>query len=68
MDNQKEIKINLKQGDKVRIDNPLSHKRKGEIARVKWNPSDDYYVTVIFNDGHSGKYQQKHITKIRGKI
>lgn len=56
---------NFKQGDKIRIDNPLSYKRRGEIAKIKWNPSDDMHVTVLFSDGCSGKYQQKFVTKVK---
>lgn len=50
---------------KVKINNPISYKRNGEIAMVKWNPeyySD--YVTVKFSDGCSGKYHKnKLLTK-----
>ena len=54
----------LRKGDVVRINNSLSRKRKGEIARVKWTPSNDTYVTVVFKDGCSGKYKQQEIIKV----
>lgn len=55
----------FEQGDKVRIDCLLSYKRNGQVARVKWNPSNKTYVTVVFADGCSGKYRREHLTKIK---
>ena len=44
---------------KVKINNPISYKRNGEIATVKYTPEyDSNYVTVIFSDGCSGKYHK----------
>lgn len=47
---------------KVKINNPISYKRNGEIATVKWTPEyDSDYVTVIFDDGCSGTYHKKNL-------
>ena len=44
---------------KVKINNPISYKRNGKIATVKWTPKyNSDYVTVIFADGCSGKYHK----------
>lgn len=44
---------------KVKINNPISYKRNGEIATVKWTPEYERdYVTVEFSDGCSGKYHK----------
>lgn len=44
---------------KVKINNPISYKRNGEVATVKWTPEYEHdYVTVQFSDGCSGKYHQ----------
>ena len=55
-------KRRFQKGDKVIINNPISYKRKGEIAIVKSDPSDNStYVTVRFADGSSGKYRQDQV-------
>lgn len=47
---------------KVKINNPISYKRNGEIATVKWTPEyDSDYITVIFDDGCSGKYHKSKL-------
>lgn len=47
---------------KVKINNPISYKRNGEIATVKWTPEyDSDYVTVIFDDGCSVKYHKSKL-------
>lgn len=52
----------FKKGQKVKVNNPISYKRNGEIATVKWTPEyDSDYVTVIFNDGCSGKYHKSKL-------
>ena len=44
---------------KVKINNPISYKRNGEIATVKYTPEyGSNYVTVIFSDGRSVKYHK----------
>lgn len=44
---------------KVKVNNPVSYKRNGEIATVKWTPEyERNYVTVQFSDGCSGKYHK----------
>ena len=53
---------NFRRYQKVKINNPISYKRNGEIATVKWTPGyDTDYVTVIFDDGRSGKYHKSKL-------
>lgn len=49
-------------GKRVKINNPISFKRNGQIAKIKWTPAyDSDYVTVIFDDGKSGTYHKKNL-------
>ena len=50
---------------KVKINNPISYLRNGEIATVKWTPGYcSEYVTVVFSDGRSGKYRKDKLIVI----
>lgn len=50
---------------KVKINNPISYKRNGEIAIVKWTPEyENDYITVEFPDGRSGKYHKSKLIKL----
>lgn len=56
------MKNRFYKGQKVKINNPISYKRNGEIATVKWTPScESAFVTVKFSDGCSGKYPKNKI-------
>lgn len=60
----KEIKKERKflKNQKVKVNNPVSFKRNGEIATVKYTPEyDSDYVTVVFDDGCSGKYPKNKL-------
>lgn len=47
---------------KVKINNSVSYKRNGEVTTIKWTPEyDSDYVTVIFDDGCSGKYHKSKL-------
>ena len=55
-------KNNFCRGQKVKINNPISYKRNGEIATVKYTPQfDNNFVTVTFKDGCSGKYHKSKL-------
>ena len=51
----------LHKGDIVVINSKTALKRNGQEAKVKWTPSGDVYVTVVFKDGKSGKYLQSEV-------